>query len=160
MANFAIIQNQLEGIINSQLNAARTNQGTWEWFNALRRITSANNITGTLRVVGPRANIDTDYEDVNGPSVVYGVLVDNSNAAEPIYLSIADLTAANATPGLDLMKAVMFVPSATMSTFLFPSGLSLTTAFSALAGTGTAAGLEGGTGVTGTNPTVVFVYTE
>lgn len=160
MANFAAVSNLLEGIINSQLNATRINQGVWEWYNALQRITSANNVSGTLRVVGPTLSGDTDYVDVDGAATVYGFLVDNPIAAEAIYLSVADLTAANATPGTDLMKIIMFVPAATMSTFLFPSGITLATAFSVFAGTGTAAGLEGGTGVTGTNPTYVAVYTE
>ena len=160
MANFAAIANTLEGIINNQLNGTRQNQGVWEWYNALQRIVSQNRITETARLVGPTLSGDTDYVDVDGAATVYGFIVDNPNAAEAIYLTVADLTAANATPGTDLMKILMYLPAATMSTFLFPSGVSLATAFSVFAGTGTAAGLEGGTGVTGTNPTYVCVYTE
>lgn len=162
MANFEIVKNQLEGILASQLSAARSTQGNWEWFNALYRIVSQTRIGGTATISGPTVSDDTDYVNIEAAAAttLWGVLVDNPNAAEAVWLTIADLATANATPGTDLFKAALFVPSATMSTFLFPSGLTLATAMSVFAGTGTAAGLEGGTGVTGTNPTFVIVYTK
>lgn len=163
MANFASIGTYLEGVISNEVNATRTNQGVWEWYNALFRIMSANRWAGTPRVVGPSSIIDTDYANIETAAAdrqVFGLLIDNSNAAEAVWVTVADLTAANATPGTDLFNIAIWVPSATMETVLFPNGLLFSTALSWFAGTGTAAGLEGGTGVTGTNPTGIIVYTE
>ena len=163
MANFESIRTRLEGIVNNELTFARHNQGIWEWFNALHRIISANRWAGTPRVVGPSAVADVAYNNIETTAAdrqVFGLLVDNSNAAEAVWVTVADLTAANATPGTDLFNIALWVPSATIETVVFPNGLLFSTALSWFAGTGTAAGLEGGTGVTGTNPTGVIVYTE
>ena len=163
MANFANIANQLEGAINTQLTLARTTQGVWEWYNALQKVMSSNRFVGTPVVYGPVTVGDTDYANIETAAasrLVFGILVDNSNAAEAVWVTVADLTAANATPGTDLFNIAVWVPSATMQMVVFADGLSFTTALSWYAGTGTAAGLEGGTGITGTNPTGILVYTE
>lgn len=162
MANFEIVRNQLEGIINTQLAAARTNQGTWEWFNALYRIVSANRIGGTAYVYGPASVNDADFVAVEtGACTVWGVLIDNSNAAEAVFVEMLDGTA-SLTPGTEhIVGEIMQVPSATMKTYVFPSGCAIpATGIAVMAETGTSAGLEAGTGVTGTNPTIVIVYTK
>ena len=162
MANFASVATYLEGVISNGMSV-RSNQGVWEWYNALSRIMSANRFSGTPRVVGLSTIGDTDYNNIETAAadrLVFGLLVDNSNAAEAVWVTVADLTAANATPGTDLFNIAMWVPSTTIETAVFCNGVLFTTALSWFAGTGTAAGLEGGTGVTGTNPTGIIVYTE
>lgn len=162
MANFEAISHRLEGIVNSQLNAARQDQGVWEWYNSLKRILSANYVTGTPTIYGPVAAGDTDFVAVNADtdSVLYGVLVDNSNASEAVWVSILD-GGTGLTPGTEhIVGGLYFVPAATMRTWVMPQGTPYSaTGIAIYAGTGTSAGLEAGTGVTGTNPTVVLVYT-
>ncbi len=161
MANFASVANILEGILNTQLTAARQGQHVWEWFNALQRIVSANYVTGTVRVVGPSTAGDTDFVAIDTTATLYGALIDNSIAAEAVFVSIIDGDA-TLTPGTEHQPGVILhVPAATMRTFLWPGGVSYpTTGMAIYAGTGTNAGLEAGTAVTGTNPTYVVVYTE
>lgn len=161
MANFEIVRNQLEGIINSQLAAARTNQGVWEWFNALQRITSSNRIGGTVYVYGPASVNDADFVAVRtGAATLWGALVDNSISNEAVWVSALDGDA-TLTPGTEHQPGVIIhVPAATMLTFVYPSGISYpTTGIAVMAQTGTDAALETTTGVTGTNPTAVLVYT-
>lgn len=163
MANFARIGNALEGILANQLTAARNTQGGWEWYNALQRIISANRFTGTAYVVGPAAALDSGTAvDIEGASalLLFGAIVDNSNAAEAVWLTGYDLATGSVTVGTSLFKAALFVPSATTSYVVWPDGLTFATALSVHSGTGTAAGLEAGTGVTGTNPTYTLVYTK
>ena len=159
MANFAKIANQLEGILNTQLSSVRSTQGAWEWYNALQRIMSANRFTGTPTVYGPATVADADYVDIETPATtLFGVLIDNSNSAEVVYVSFSD-EGSGGVPGTALMDAIIMVPSATMVYVVYPDGISFPTNLGIYAGTGTAAGLEGGTAVTGTNPTGVVVYT-
>ena len=161
MANFALVANQLEGIINNQLTAARQTQGIWEWYNALFRIVSANYVTGTVRAVGPATAGDTDFVAIDTTATLYGAVIDNSNAAEAVFVSILDGDA-TLTPGTEHITGVIIhVPAASMRAVLWPTGVSYgTTGMAIYAGTGTSAGLEAGTAVTGTNPTYVVVYTE
>ena len=157
MANFALIATRLEGILSNQINGGRSTQAMWEWFNALSRIMSANRFTGTPAVY--HGSID-DAADVNIGTTsgrLFGVLVDNSNASEPVHVEIADV--ADADGGDDLLAAYIFVPSASARYVVYPEPYVFSTDLSFIAGTGTRAGLEGGTGVTGTNPTGVLVYT-
>jgi hypothetical protein len=162
MANFANIANRLEGIINNEMPAARSHQGLWEWYNALARIMSANRFTGTPRVVGPKTSPDAGTAtDVETNAVkLFGMLIDNSNSAEDVWLLGYDLATGDVTVGTSLTKIVVWVPRATIVPVLYPNGFDLTVSFSYHANTGTQAALEGTTGVTGTNPDVVFVYTE
>lgn len=162
MANFAGLANALEGIINSQLSSARINQGVWEWYNALQRITSANYVTGTLRLYGPVAVNDSDFVAVSATAgTIYGALVDNSNAAEAVWVSILD-GGTGLTPGTEHMPGVIIhVPQASMYTGVWPGGVSCpTNGIAVMAQTGTDAALETTTGVTGTNPTLVLIYTN
>src|SRR6266436_3672391 len=125
MANFARVSNQLEGIINSQLNATRITQGVWEWYNALARIVSANYVTGTVTVSGPTLSDDSGTAvDLEAASAVkvYGVIVDNPNAAEATWLQFYDIASASVTVGTSLFKLALFNPSASITTWVFPSG--------------------------------------
>ena len=85
MANFATIATTLEGAISNELTLARTNQGIWEWYNALQRIVSANRFTGTVRMDGPVLLTATDRDVETGAVELFGLLVDNSMAAEYLY---------------------------------------------------------------------------
>lgn len=161
MANFSNIANVLEGAINTQLNATRINQGVWEWYNALARITSANSVTGTLAVYGPVSVNDSDFVAVSAvPSVLWGAVVDNSISDEAVWVSILD-GGTGLTPGTEHMPGVILhVPQASMLTFVWPSGIQMpSTGIAVMAQTGTDAALETTTGVTGTNPTLLLVYT-
>ncbi len=162
MANFANIANRLEGIVNNEISSSRTHQGIWEWYNALSRVMSANRFSGTPRVVGPvttpDAGTSTDLE--TSAIRLFGALIDNSNSGEDVWLVGYDIASASVTVGTSLTKFVVWVPRATIVPVLYPDGYAFGTAFSYHALTGTQAALEGTTGVTGTNPDVVWVYTE
>lgn len=162
MANFANIANRLEGIVNSELAAARSQQGIWEWYNALSRIMSANRFSGTPRVYGPATAPDAGTAtDVETNAVrVFGLLVDNSNSAEDVWVTGYNIASGSVTVGTSLTSIVLWVPRATIVPVLWADGFALDTALSYHSQTGTQAALEGTTGVTGTNPSVVFVYTE
>ena len=156
MANFSLIENFLAGLINTQFATTRSNQGMWEWYNALKRIMSQNRFGSTPTVW--YGTID-DAADTNiaATANLFGVLVDNPNAAEPVYIEIADV--ADADGGDDLLSALIFVPSASIYCAVYPVPYVHSTNLSFIADTGTRAGLEAGTGVTGTNPTGILVYT-
>jgi hypothetical protein len=162
MANFENISQLLEGALASRINEARSTQAVWEWYNALKRIMSANYVTGVPAVYGPATVGDTDFVAVNADtdSVLYGALVDNSNAAEAVFVSVLD-GGTGLTPGTEHQPGVLLhVPQAEMNVWVWPHGVTYsTTGIAVYAGTGTDAGLEAGTGVTGTNPTIILVYT-
>ena len=158
MANFASVSNVLEGILQNQLAAARSNQGNWEWFNALQRIVSANRFSGTVRVDGPTL-ITAEREVEAGAVRLFGVLLDNAMAAEDAYLSLANLTAANWTAGTNNALGYLYVPRATQLGYVFTNGLVFDTAFTVEDILGTEVGLEAGTGST-SGITAVLVYTE
>ena len=158
MANFASVGNILEGIINSQLSATRINQGVWEWYNALQRIVSANKDAGTVRVVGPKLITAEDAIET-GAVTLYGVLVDNAMAAEDGYLAVVNLTTANWTAGTDNAQNYLWAPRAAMTTYVFPGGITMDTAFTVEDILGTEVGLEAGTGTT-SGLTYLVVYTE
>lgn len=157
MANFALIESQLEGVLANQINGGRSTQGMWEWFNALKRIMSANRFSGTPAIWHGTIPDAADQNIGTTSGRLFGVLVDNSNSAEAVNVEIADV--ADADGGDDLLSALIYVPSASQRYHIFPEPYVFTTDLSFIAGTGTRAGLEAGTAVTGTNPTGVLVYT-
>jgi len=161
VANFAAIHNVLEGALNTQLNSARGGQHVWEWFNALSRIMSANAVTGTPAVYGPATVADADFVAVTAAAtaVLYGAVVDNSIAAEAVFVTVGN-GGAGLTPGTEhITGPILFAPAATMVSYLWPGGIAMASGIAVYAGTGTDAGLEAGTAVTGTNPTGLLVYT-
>lgn len=155
MANFAAIANQLEGILANQINGGRSTQGMWEWYNALSRVVSQNRFSGTAAVWHGTIP-DAADETITATVRLFGILVDNSNSAEPVHVEIADV--ADADGGDDLLAGFVFVPSASQRYVVYPEPYVFSTGLSFIAGTGTRAGLEAGTAVTGTNPTGVLVY--
>ncbi len=157
MANFANIANVIEGIINNQLSATRTNQGTWEWYNALQRIMSANRFTGTPRVDGPVAVTGTDRDVEAGAVRLFGILVDNAMAAEDGYVAIYNTN--TVTEGSTNAVAYLWAPRAAITCYVFPNGITLDTAFTVSDILGTEAGLEAGTATT-SGLTILSVYTE
>lgn len=158
MANFASIATTLEGIINTQLSLTRSDQGVWEWFNSLQKVMSSNRFSGTPRVVGP-ALISAETAIETGAVVLFGVLVDNSMAAEDGYLAIVNLTTANWTAGTDNALAYLWSPRNTQQYYVFPKGITMDTAFTIEDILGTEVGLEAGTGTT-SGLTHIVVYTE
>lgn len=160
MANFASVANVLEGIINNQLTFARHNQGIWEWYNALSRIMSANRFSGTPRVVSSAVIGGTGAADVDieaGAVRLFGVLADNSMAAEDAYVLLYNT--ATVTEGTTDTLGALWVARATIGTYVFCDGIAFDTAFTASGSIGTEAGLEAGT-LNTTAMTAVFVYTE
>jgi hypothetical protein len=156
MANFELQKNNLEGILNTQLNATRQTQGVWEWFNALYRIISASRFGGTTTIYGAKqlsagANV---VETV--PVSLFGVLVDNSQAAEDLYLAVSNVAS---TPGTTDTLSYFWVPRASLRTFAIPEPTVFTARLEVFSVLGTEAGLEAGTAST-TQPTVVLVYTK
>ena len=162
MANFQLVRNTLEGILNSSITQSRTTQGVWEWMDALDRIMSSDKVPGvaTLYDSGEAGGNDAAEVEIGSvPTTVYGILVDNPNSAEPVHLEMSDVS--DVDGGDKLLSAFVFVPSATMRSVLFPQGIAHTaTQCAYICGTGTRAGLEAGTAITGTNPRVIIVYSE
>jgi len=157
MANFASIGTTLEGILNTQLNLARSTQGIWEWYNALHRIVSANRFTGTPRIDGPVLLTATDRDVESGAVRLFGLLVDNTMAAEDLYLLTYNTN--TVTEGTTDALEIMWCARNAITTAVFPDGLVFDTAFTVSAALGTTVGLEAGTGPT-TFPTYLAVYTE
>ena len=160
MANFALIRNQLEGLIQSQLNSTRATQGAWEWFNALSRIMSSNRYSGTCRVVGPRVAVTGSNTIESGAVTLFGVLIDNGGT-ENAYTEASDVAV---TGGNDnTLGPMLYTPSATMNEYLFADGLSFANGlfYDVVLATNTA--LEAGTEISAANlllHSTVFVYTE
>ena len=160
MANIATVSNILEGILNSQLASARINQGTWEWFNALTRIVSANQITGTVRVVGPRVAVTGSNTIESAAATLYGVLIDNGGT-ENAYMEVSDVAVTGGND--DTLGPMLYTPSATMNSYVFPSGLVFANGlfYDVVLATNTA--LEAGTEISAANLLLhkaVLVYTE
>ena len=155
MANFAAIENSLEGVLANQINGGRSTQGMWEWFNALKKIVSSNRFSGTAAYWHGTIP-DAADETIAATVRLFGILGDNSNSAEPVHVEIADV--ADADGGDDLLAGYIFVPSVSARYMLYSEPYVFSTGLSFIAGTGTRAGLEAGTAVTGTNPTGVLVY--
>jgi len=156
MANFAIINNQLEGALGNQIAAARANQDMWEWFNALFRVVSQNRYTGTAKVYGPRQlSAGTNVVETT-PAAVFGVLIDNSQAAEDAYLATSNVAA---TPGTTDTLGYYFAVRGAVSTYLSAPPRVHASRLEVFSVLGTEAGLEAGTAST-TQPTVIVVYTQ
>ena len=160
MANFALIANALEGAINNQLNATRGTQGVWEWYNALQRNMSQLRWTGTARMYGPAVSTGATEIVVDADAVrVFGVLIDNSMAAEDAYLGLGDVDGAF-TPGTDnVLGPYLWALRATMQTYLFLDPLEFDLGVIIFDGLGTQVGLEAGTAAT-TAPTNIVIYTD
>ena len=157
MANFASIATTLEGLLNTALNLARSNQGVWEWYNGLSRIMSANRFSGTPRIWGPRATVAGSNTIESNAATLFGVLVDNSMTAEDLFFTTSDVAVAGGND--DWLGTPFFCPRNTITTYLVCNGGTFATGLFVEAELGTSVGIEAGTAVT-TEPTVVVVYTE
>ena len=156
MANFELINHALEGALSTQISSTRGNQDMWEWFNALFRVVSQNRYTGTCKIYGPRQlSAGTNVIETT-PASVFGILVDNSQAAEDAFVATAN---AAATPGTTDTQSYSFAPRAAVSTFLFFPPKVNNRRLEIFSVLGTEAGLEAGTAST-TQPTVIVVYTQ
>lgn len=156
MANFAVIANTLEGLLNQQLNAARQTQSVWEWYNALYRIMSQNRFTGTATVYGPKQNASGTNVIETVAATLFGVLIDNSQAAEDLYLGVSNVAA---TPGTTDTLGYYFGVRNAITPYVIPQGTTFGSRLEVFSVLGTEAGLEAGTAST-TQPTVVLVYTK
>ena len=156
MANFELQKNNLEGIINTQLNATRNNQGVWEWFNALYRIVSASRFGGTVQVFGAKQLASGTNVIETVPVTLFGVVIDNSQAAED---ALVQFTNAAATPGTTDVFGAFYAPRASMNSYVIANGLVFSSRLEVFSTLATNAGLEAGTAST-TQPTVVVVYTK
>jgi hypothetical protein len=160
MANFAAVANTLEGIINSQINSSRSNQGVWEWYNALQRIVSSNAFTGTVRVVGPRVAVTGSNTIESNAVTLFGVLIDNGGT-ENVFTEISDVAVTGGND--DTLGPYLYTPTVVMNTYLFPSGLSFANGLFYDTVLATSVGLEAGTEISTANLLLhksVFVYTE
>lgn len=160
MANFASVAGVLEGILNNQLNLARSNQGVWEWYNALNRVISANRFTGTPRVIGPRVAVTGSNTLESNAVTLFGVLIDNGGT-ENAYTEASNVAV---TGGDDnTLGPMIYTPSATMNQYLFTNGLTFANGlfYDVLLATNTA--LEAGTEISAANlllHNTIWIYTE
>lgn len=157
MANFAAIGTTLEGILNTQLNLARSHQGVWEWYNALSRIMSANRFTGTPRIDGPVQLTATDRDVEAAAVLLFGLLVDNTQAAEDAF--IIGYNTNTVTEGTTDFQFALWAPRNAIQCYVFPNGIDFATAYTLSDSLGTTVGIEAGT-LSTTHPTVLSVYTE
>ncbi len=156
MANFALIANYLEGNLATQLATARQTQGVWEWYNALFRIMSANRVTGTPTVFGPKQlSAGTNVVETVA-ATVFGILIDNSQAAEDCQVQLSNVAA---TPGTTDIFGSYYGLRGTMRGYVFSDGLPFSSRLEVFSTLGTNAGLEAGTAST-TQPTITLVYTK
>ena len=157
MANFAAVAHVLEGILSRELNLARGNQGMWEWFNALNRVISQNRFTGTVRVSGPTLLADGSNTVESNAVTLFGVLVDNSMAAEDAFLLTSDVAAAGGND--DWLGSAFWAPRNAITTYVLPNGGTFATGLFLADCLGTSVGIEAQTAST-TQCTTVVVYTE
>lgn len=156
MANFAIVQNYIEGVLTSQLSQTRQTQDVWEWYNAMYRIVSQNRFTGTATVYGPK-QLSAGTNVVETVAVtLFGVLIDNSMAAEDAYLAVSNVAA---TPGTTDTLGYFWAPRASITEYVLAKPTVFSSRFEVFSVLGTEAGLEAGTAST-TQPTVLAVYTK
>lgn len=160
MAQFTNVERVLEGIINNQLALARTNQGVWEWFNALKRIMSANRFTATPRVVGPTVSVTGSNTVESNAVTLFGVLIDNAGT-ENAFTEVSNVAVTGGND--DTLGPILYTPTAIMNTYLFPNGLSFADGlfYDVILATNTA--LEAGTEISAANlllHNTVWVYTE
>ena len=160
MANFASIGTTLEGLLNNQLNLARSNQGAWEWYNALQRIMSSNRFTGTPRIIGPRVAVTGSNTLESNAVTLFGVLIDNGGT-ENAYTEASNVAVTGGND--DTLGPMLYTPSATMNQYLFPNGLSFSAGlfYDVVLATNTA--LEAGTEISAANlllHSTVWVYSE
>jgi hypothetical protein len=156
MANFELAKNLLEGILNNQINAARQTQGVWEWFNALYKVISSVRYSGTVTIFGPKQLASGTNVVETVAVTLFGVLADNSMAAEPLLLQFSNVAA---TPGTTDILGALFVPSSAVRMYVWPEGQVHSARLEVFSTQSTNAGLEAGTAST-TQPTVVLVYTK
>lgn len=156
MANFEIQKNNIEGILNTQLNASRQTQGVWEWFNALYRIVSSVRFGGTVNVYGAK-QLAAGTNVVETVAVrLFGVVIDNSMAAEDALVQVSNVAA---TPGTTDVLGAYWAPRSAITSYVIPEGTTFTSRLEIFSTLATNAGLEGGTAST-TQPTVLLVYTK
>lgn len=160
MANFASIATTLEGLLGNELSLARGNQGTWEWYNGLQRIISANRFTGTPRIIGPRIAVTGSNTLESNAVTLFGVLIDNGGT-ENAYTEASNVAVTGGND--DTLGPMIYTPSATMNHYLFPNGLSFASGlfYDVVLATNTA--LEAGTEISAANlllHSTVWVYTE
>ena len=160
MANFASIATTLEGLLNNQLNLARSSQGAWEWYNALQRIMSANRFTQTPRIVGPRVAVTGSNTLESNAVTLFGVLIDNGGT-ENAYTEASNVAVTGGND--DTLGPMLYTPSATMNMYLFPNGLSFSAGLFYDVVLATNVGLEAGTEISAANlllHSTVWIYTE
>ena len=160
MANFAQIATTLEGLLNGQLNLARSNQGVWEWYNALQRIMSANRFADTPRIIGPRVAVTGSNTLESNAVTLFGVLIDNGGT-ENAYTEASNVAVTGGND--DTLGPMLYTPSATMNAYVFPNGLSFANGLFYDVVLATNAALEAGTEISAANlllHSTVWVYTE
>jgi hypothetical protein len=155
MSNFANISNALEGAINTQIAAARSSQGVWEWFNTLQRIMSANRFQGTPKIYGLRQLAAGTNVIETVAAKVFGFLIDNSMAAEDLVLGLSNVAA---TPGTTDARGLFWGPRNAITTYTAPEPIDFSSRLEVYSMLGTNAGYEAGTAST-TQPSVIVVYT-
>jgi hypothetical protein len=128
----------------------------WEWYNALYRIMSQNRFPGTATIYGLKQNAAGTNVIETVAVTLFGVLIDNSQAAEDAYLGVSNVAA---TPGTTDTLGYYFAPRNTVSVYAIPQGTTFSSRLECFSVLGTEAGLEAGTAST-TQPSVVLVYTK
>lgn len=156
MANFELQKHRLEGTINTLLNAARQTQGAWEWFNALYRVVSSVRLGGAVTMYGPtQLAAGTNVIETVAVSL-FGILVDNSMAAEDLYLVTSNVAS---TPGTTNDLGLHWVPRAAQRYLVWTEPQVFSARLEVFSVLGTTVGQKAGTAST-TQPTIVLVYTK
>mgnify|MGYP001571158658 CR=1 FL=1 len=160
MANFATVATTLEGLLAGELNLARSNQGVWEWYNALQRIISSNRFTGTVRIIGPRVAVTGSNTLESNAVTLFGVLIDNGGT-EDAYTEVSDVAVTGGND--DTLGPMLYTDDAEMNQYLFPNGLPFANGLFYDVVLATNLALEAGTEISAANlllHSTVWVYTE
>lgn len=157
MADWSRIDHQVEALVNG-VASARSDQSFWDFQEAVRHLVQDFRETGTPRVSAYTLFNGTADNDVEANAVrVFGVVIDNSMAAEDAFIVIYN----TATPveGTTNPFSYLWAPRNRAVWYAFRP-IVLDTAFTWSSVLGTEVGLEAGTLTTANGTQAGWVYTE
>lgn len=157
MADWSRIQHQVDNVISS-VSTARSDQALWHWRETLRHLMQDFRETGTPRVSAYTLFDGTNDEDpVDNAARLFGVVIDNSMAAEDAYIALYNTN--TVVEGMTNTLGYFWAPRNRVSAYAFRP-IVFDTALSWSSVLGTEAGLEAGTLTTASGTQVAIVFTE
>ena len=156
MADWSRIQHQVDNLIGS-VSTTRSDQSLWTGREALRHLIQDFRETGTPRVSAYTLFAGTDIVVEAGAIRLFGVVADNSMAAEDAYVALYNT--ATVVEGTTDTLGYLYVPRARAVMYTFRP-IVFGTACNWSSVLGTEAGIEDGTVTTTNGMQVALIYTE